>query len=428
MRSGREFSAQMAAHVAAIPGRTALVYVCDQDARAAESLTYRQVHDAACRVGALLQSRLRPGERAVLMYPPGLPFAIGFLGCLYAGVVPVTVPVPDGQRRRSQRLSTIVHNAGVTALLTERSTVETVRQFAADLQLAELPCLATDVTDLPGPEHWRAPAPTPNRIAFLQYTSGSTSDPRGVAVTAANLADNAGVYQRVTGVGADARHGGWLPMHHDNGLIGLFLAPLYVGGTSVQMAASVFLRHPQSGYRLNGAKWLINNTTRADAICLLARTSPGGGARGYSLLFVDKRRLMPVRVHAGAVGISGQPERDALYIQCRSEHPDVEVVDAAADRTNRRVRQAKRLSGEIAAEFRVLAHDHVRPPVPGGDHDVARHPRSPSRDRRVGARGRTPPRFPWPTLARPRPPGGRDAALRGRPGRAVGNDRPPAWC
>jgi acyl-CoA synthetase (AMP-forming)/AMP-acid ligase II len=246
MRPGREFSAQLAAHAAAHGDRTALVYVADPDAPAdAESLSYTQVHDAACRVGALLQAQLRPGERAMLMYPPGPRFAIGFLGCLYAGVVPVVVPVPDGQRHRSRRLSVVAHNAGVTALLTERSAVPTARQWAADTRLADLPCVATDPAVPPEPGQWRPPARDLSRIAFLQYTSGSTSDPRGVAVTAANLAHNAQVYLRVTGVGADARHGGWLPMHHDNGLIGLFLAPLYGGGTSVQMPASTFLRHPQ---------------------------------------------------------------------------------------------------------------------------------------------------------------------------------------
>jgi len=246
MGPGREFSTQLAAHAAAHGDRDALVYVADPDAPAdAEALNYVQVHDAANRVGALLQARLRAGERALLMYPPGLHFAIGFLGCLYAGVVPVVVPVPDGQRHRSRRLSVVAHNAGVTALLTERSAVATARQWAEDIHLAELPCIATDPAGPAEAGQCRPPTQDLSRIAFLQYTSGSTSDPRGVAVTAANLAENAQVYLRVTGVAADARHGGWLPMHHDNGLIGLFLAPLYSGGTSVQMPASTFLRHPQ---------------------------------------------------------------------------------------------------------------------------------------------------------------------------------------
>jgi acyl-CoA synthetase (AMP-forming)/AMP-acid ligase II len=186
----------------------------------------------------------------MLMYPPGPRFAIGFLGCLYAGVIPVAVPLPDGQRHRNRRLSAIAYNAGVTALLTERSTAPAVGQWAADTRLAGLPCLATDGPDLPGPEQWRPLAPDPDRIAFLQYTSGSTSDPRGVVVTAANLAANALVYQRSSGLGPDARHGGWLPMYHDFGLIGLFLVPLYLGNTTVQMPASTFLRHPQSWLRL----------------------------------------------------------------------------------------------------------------------------------------------------------------------------------
>jgi acyl-CoA synthetase (AMP-forming)/AMP-acid ligase II len=251
MHSTSEFSEQLAAHAVAIGDQAALVYVADPDSPdQAETLTYAQVHAAARRVGALLQDRLSAGDRAMLMYPPGLPFAIGFLGCLYAGVVPVAVPLPDGQRHRGERLSAIAQNAGVAALLTEESTVKTVRQWAAETPSAGLPCLATDAADLPAPEQWRAPAADPDRIAFLQYTSGSTSDPRGVVVTAANLAANALVYQRLTGLGSAARFGGWLPMHHDMGLIGLLLGPLYLGATTVQMPASMFLRHPQSWLRL----------------------------------------------------------------------------------------------------------------------------------------------------------------------------------
>jgi acyl-CoA synthetase (AMP-forming)/AMP-acid ligase II len=251
MRSASEFSDRMAAHVAEMGDKAAMVYVADPESSAdAESLTYRELHDAACRVGALLQGQVRAGDRVMLMYPPGLPFAIGFLGCLYAGVVPVAVPLPDGQRHRNERLAAIARNAGVAALLTEGASIATVTQWAAKTQPAGLPCIATDGAGLPEAGQWRTPSPDPDRIAFLQYTSGSTSDPRGVVVTVANLAENAQVFQRITGVGADARHGGWVPMYHDMGLIGLFLAPLYLGHTAVHMSPSVFLRHPQSWLRL----------------------------------------------------------------------------------------------------------------------------------------------------------------------------------
>lgn len=247
MRPTTEFSERMAAHAAAIGDQAALVYAADPDApEQAETLTYTQLHTAARRVAALLQDRLHPGDRAMLLYPPGTPFAIGFLGCLYAGVVPVAVPLPDGQRHRGERLSAIARNAGVALLFTEEQTLATVREWAAE----SLPCLATDAAELPAPEQWHAPAADPERIAFLQYTSGSTSEPRGVVVTAANLAANALVYEAVTGLGPGARFGGWLPMHHDMGLIGLLLGPLYLGATTVQMPASMFLRHPQSWLRL----------------------------------------------------------------------------------------------------------------------------------------------------------------------------------
>ncbi|QOC89750.1 fatty acyl-AMP ligase [Micromonospora craniellae] len=241
------FSARMAVNVEQFGERTAFTYVADpMRDDAPVSYSYAQIHDAARRVGALLQDRLDAGDRAMLLYPPGPQLALAVLGCLYSGVIPIVVPVPDGQQHRSQRLTAIVRNARAAALLTEERVAGDVTTWAEAAGVGDLPRLVTDATALPDVGQFRALPDDPDLIAFLQYTSGSTSQPRGVVVTHGNLADNAEVYQRILGAPSDARHGGWLPMHHDFGLIGLFLSPLYVGSTTVHMPASVFLRHPQS--------------------------------------------------------------------------------------------------------------------------------------------------------------------------------------
>ncbi|MFV2102050.1 fatty acyl-AMP ligase [Micromonospora sp. LOL_024] len=241
------FRARMEINAERLGERTAFTYAADPLLDGASvNYSYAQIHDAARRVGALLQCRLDAGDRAMLLYPPGPQLALAILGCLYCGVIPIVVPMPDGQQRRSQRLIAIVRNARATALLTEANVAGDVTAWAAAAGVADLPCLVTDAIELPDAEQLRELPEEPGRIAFLQYTSGSTSQPRGVVVTHANLADNAGVYQRILDMPSDARFGGWLPMHHDFGLIGLLLSPLFVGGSTVHMPASVFLRHPQS--------------------------------------------------------------------------------------------------------------------------------------------------------------------------------------
>jgi acyl-CoA synthetase (AMP-forming)/AMP-acid ligase II len=244
------FSARIQANAERFGGRTAFSYVADPMLDTSVDHTYAEIHREARRVGALLQDRLAAGDRAMLLHPPGPQLALAILGCLYAGVIPIVAPVPDGQQRRSQRLIAIVRNARAAALLTEASVAGDVAAWAAAAGVGDLPRLVTDAVELPGAELFRPLPEDPERIAFLQYTSGSTSQPRGVVVTHANLADNAAVYQRITGMPSNARYGGWLPMHHDFGLIGLLLSPLLSGSTTVHMPASAFLRHPQSWLHL----------------------------------------------------------------------------------------------------------------------------------------------------------------------------------
>ncbi|MBX3434720.1 MAG: AMP-binding protein [Pirellulales bacterium] len=223
--------------------------------------TYAQLDSRAAAVAEELQRRVAPGDRAALVFPPGLDFIAAFFGCLYAGVVPVPATYPK-PRRPSPRLDAIVADCQAAAILTTAATVDTVQLAEQSPAVRDCPWIAVDqlaTTRVPTLSHADR-----SSLAFLQYTSGSTSEPRGVMVTHGNLLANLETIRRGFGIEiADDDHPPlsgvfWLPAYHDMGLIGGILTPLYVGGTSHLLAPAAFLRRPLS--------WLEKLSTTRSAI------------------------------------------------------------------------------------------------------------------------------------------------------------------
>ncbi|MYT35901.1 AMP-binding protein [Streptomyces sp. SID8356] len=224
------------------------------DPAAYEETTYRELDETARRIAVLLRSAgVAEGDRVLLLHPPGLGFPRGFTGCLYAGAIAVPAPMPDGYRRQRERLAGIARDARVSAVLTDRVTAEAVTAWARECGLPDLPVLAVDPGALPPAGDWREPRIGARTVAFLQYTSGSTSDPKGVVVDHGNVLANAEAFVGTVDVRQDTRWGGWLPMYHDFGLIGLLITPLTLGSTTVLMSAATFLKRPFLWLRLMDA-------------------------------------------------------------------------------------------------------------------------------------------------------------------------------
>jgi acyl-CoA synthetase (AMP-forming)/AMP-acid ligase II len=225
-------------------GDTALIFLEDGDHQEVH-LTYAQLDQRARATAALLQGLAEPGERAVLLYPPGLDFVVALFGCLYAGVtaVPAYPANPRRVDRHLGRLKAILKDSGATLALT-LSALQGHGQLAlADADFASLQWVCTDAIPA-GAEHGFAQlAPPP--MAFLQYTSGSTSLPRGVMLTHACLMQNLDAIRRAFAMTARDRIISWLPSYHDMGLIGAIFAPLFVGATLVCMAPAHFLQRPR---------------------------------------------------------------------------------------------------------------------------------------------------------------------------------------
>lgn len=229
-------------HARNTPDRTAVLF-CHSvgNGLAEQALTYAELDLAARSRAAVLLSRVRPGERVLLLYPTGVEFAVTFLACLYAQVVPVAAPVPSGQVLADGRATAIAADAAVGLVLTEESSRVPVTQWLAGCGL-DLPSLVTGADPADG---FTPPPPRPDALAFLQYTSGSTSEPKGVSISRDNLAHNLEVGRRLVGWSAETPFCSWLPMFHDMGLIAMLLTPLYLGTTTVVFPPNDFLKRPQ---------------------------------------------------------------------------------------------------------------------------------------------------------------------------------------
>lgn len=211
------------------PGGTLAVTRAELDARAEA-------------IAAALRTRVGPGDRVLLLHPHGPEYVAAFLGCLYAGVVAVPAN-PPATRAGAARVAALVRDA-------EPALFATTSEFATEYQAAvprpdgrPVPGLATDLVRDDGT---RLPAASgaSDRIAFLQYTSGSTGDPRGVMVTHANLAANiAAMYERFALTPED-RLVSWLPPYHDMGLILGILLPLCTGLDTVLSSPFEFVVDP----------------------------------------------------------------------------------------------------------------------------------------------------------------------------------------
>ncbi|HEX2225194.1 MAG TPA: AMP-binding protein, partial [Thermoanaerobaculia bacterium] len=253
------------------PDRVAYVFLQDGEAETAR-LTYRDLDERARAVAARLQQeRAEPGDRALLLFPPGLEFLEAFFGCLYAGVIAVP-SYPPRPGREQPRLRSIVEDSRPRFALATAGIAAKAPVFAhaadGEPAFAGLRWIVTEEIPSGLAEGWREPEVSGETLAFLQYTSGSTADPKGVEVSHGNLLFMEDVIRRAFELDEQSVIVGWLPVYHDMGLIGNVLQPLYVGAACVLMSPVAFLRRPR--------RWL-------EAISRYRGTTGGGPNFAYDL-------------------------------------------------------------------------------------------------------------------------------------------------
>ncbi|MCU0532539.1 MAG: amino acid adenylation domain-containing protein [Hydrococcus sp. Prado102] len=211
---------------------------------ATATLTYRELDLHSRAIAAQLQALNLRGERALLLYPPGLDYIAAFFGCLYAGVIAVPAYPPRNQRN-TPRIQAIISDAQAAIALTTSTVQSQIQSLLADkVGLNHLRWLTTDTINPNLESDWQEPFLDEDAIAFLQYTSGSTGTPKGVILTHGNLLHNAAMTYRLMGHSLSSKFVSWLPTYHDMGLIGGILQPLYGGFSCILMPPSAFLARP----------------------------------------------------------------------------------------------------------------------------------------------------------------------------------------
>lgn len=207
-------------------------------------LTFSQLANEARSLARELRREHAVGTRALLLYPPGLSFLVGFFGCLHAGLIPVPAYPPRPNRHYS-RLAALIADCGASLALTTPNVHTSLKNWnLLDEHLGALRWVIRDHGAVTAPEAFVRPEIDGTTVAFLQYTSGSTGKPKGVVVTHDNLLHNEACVKRAFSHSEKTVFVGWLPLFHDMGLIGNVLQPLYLGVVSVLMPPMAFLQTP----------------------------------------------------------------------------------------------------------------------------------------------------------------------------------------
>jgi 1-acyl-sn-glycerol-3-phosphate acyltransferase len=265
-------------HASAQPDRTHLRLL--GEAGAVEELSYGALLLEASAVAANLRGRQLPARTAVaLMLPTGRDYFVTFFGVLLAGCVPVPVYPPgrpSGLEDHLRRHVRLLDNAQAAALVTVPAARSLARLIAPQIPTLRHVVTVDDLrtTDVDP----RRAAPGSAETALLQYTSGSTGDPKGVVLSHANLLANIRAMGRAGDIQPTDVFVSWLPLYHDMGLIGSWLLSLYFGIPFVVMSPLAFLTRP--------ARWLW-------AIHEHGGTVSGGPNFGYELCLrrIDDREL-----------------------------------------------------------------------------------------------------------------------------------------
>ncbi|MEX2600603.1 MAG: beta-ketoacyl synthase N-terminal-like domain-containing protein, partial [Balneolaceae bacterium] len=209
--------------------------------------TYAELDRQARAVAATLGDVA--GERALLIYPPGAEFVAGFFGTLYAGAIPIPAPPPDIARlkRTLPRLRSIILDADASLMVTTSDISESLLGVIDEtLEFPQLTWLGTDTVELTMADKWEGPPDIDeNDVAYLQYTSGSTSTPKGVMITHKNVKANSAVIYQGFGYDSESVEVTWMPYFHDYGLVDGLLQPLYNGIPCYILSPLTFLRRPE---------------------------------------------------------------------------------------------------------------------------------------------------------------------------------------
>lgn len=332
-------------------------HALSDDLEIAERIDFAGLQLRARAVAVTLDRWSQRGDRVLLLFPAGIDFSTAFMGCLYSGRLAVPLPPPSASRlyETAERLLAIAAVAEPAVAITTRALLNKLAEyFDSEPALGRFRWLAVeDVADADAAS-WRPNEIEPERVAFLQFTSGSTAAPKGVMLTHANLMHNLHSFDEAGAHDADCRILTWLPPFHDFGLIYGLLAPVFCGVQGYILSSAAFVQRParwvqaMSRYRIthsmgpNFAFDLCTDTIRDDVLRDLDLSRVRGIGNGAEPVRMDTMRRFAARFAAAGLRLSalspGWGLAEAACIVTSRHHgrstPGIEprelILDAAA--------------------------------------------------------------------------------------------------
>jgi acyl-CoA synthetase (AMP-forming)/AMP-acid ligase II/acyl carrier protein len=237
----RSLNAVLRQHFAGAPHQIAFTFNSgDGDP---ERYSYAQFEHSVLALASDLTARKLGGSRALLLFNPGYDYVVAFFGCLFAGVIAVPA-FPPLTNRDWPRLLNIVEDCGAETILTASFLKSSIYDWVSANYTRKMHCIAVDQIDAPTTDVSLPRDINHDTIAFLQYTSGSTGNPKGVMVTHGNLLHNCAAILDAMGCDANSVGASWLPPYHDMGLIGGIISPLLARFPVHLMSPLTFLKKP----------------------------------------------------------------------------------------------------------------------------------------------------------------------------------------
>ncbi|WP_336039018.1 AMP-binding protein [Acinetobacter calcoaceticus] len=217
------------------PDKIAFCYHDVLDERNISSVTYNELYNLVTKVGYKLKEYVTYGDRVSLTLANSIEYIIAFLGVQSIGAIPVSLTAPTKQDKKAERLKVVLNNCNpITSIVDKSFTHKDILNSYINIEDLLLSDKYLNISEI-----------SINETAFLQYTSGSTSDPKGVVITHKNLYSNHLQIKESFQTTSNTIYGTWLPIFHDMGLIGKILHPIFDGSTVHAIRPESFLRNPK---------------------------------------------------------------------------------------------------------------------------------------------------------------------------------------
>jgi acyl-CoA synthetase (AMP-forming)/AMP-acid ligase II/acyl carrier protein len=258
-------------HAQRTPFKTAFIFL-NEETNVQSEITFFELHQKAKMIASYLQKNNLTSKPILLLHPPGIEFIIDFFGCIYAGAIAVPLYPPKRNAKQS-RFQSIIDDTNATLAFTTTKIIDQSETSSSTMQaLQGIQLLAHNILSPKLESEWVKPSIHCDDIAFIQYTSGSTSNPKGVINTHKNIFTNEEMIRKAANTSSKTRVCGWAPHYHDMGIIANILHPIHIGALSVLMSPTTFIQKP--------LRWL-------ETISKYAITYSGGPNFSYELC-VDK--------------------------------------------------------------------------------------------------------------------------------------------